>query len=394
MNFYFLTLLMIGSILSLFSISLGNNSLSFLINIVLSFFVLFNTKEKNVLHLMFGIGFVFFILLPYVVYSAIGYFISGNYYLVILLFCALFFFLTKNIEVLNLSLKKYPYYKYTFIFFISLIFLIATKGYLFIFLSGLLILFISRGMSYFNYKDLIIYVLPYFIFFIIYSTFYWSGFGRLILAGNLIYPILYWLKFSKLKIKNIYIYFSAIIVGCALSILRFKEEQLSLDVLLKDSSLGPFRRGHDIYSDIESYSFNLLGFLDQFSLMIFSFIPREIWTNKPKGFGRLYVENEMDTTIFSEEHSIAGLFSGDFFYFLNYYSILILPIFLILFVGLLKKLNYRFSNINHVALIYMPTFVWGGMASFGARFSLVCAFLIIWLIMENLVKKSLIYVRH
>lgn len=362
---------------------------SFILNIIISIFLLLITKEKNILHLMFGIGFVFFVLVPYLVFSLIGYYIDSNYYLTILLFSFLFLTFSRNIEVKKIEVKNHAYKKYLIVFFISMILLILSNGYLFIFLSGWLILFLTRGMSKFDQGDFFKYILPYFLFFIIYSSFFWSGFGRLILAGNIIYPIFYWLKFSKINLKNIYIYISSIIVGCSLSVLRFTEEKLSLDVLLKDSSFGPFRRGHEIYENINLYDFNIHGFLDQLLLMIFAFVPRELWPEKPIGFGRFYVNREMDTSLFSDEHSIAALFSGEFFYFLQNYSFIAIILFLIFFISFLKLLSNKLYNLNHVALIYIPTFVWGGMASFGSRFSLVCCFLIVWLVIEKLTRLSL-----
>ncbi|EJS88276.1 hypothetical protein AAUPMB_10541, partial [Pasteurella multocida subsp. multocida str. Anand1_buffalo] len=40
----------------------------------------------------------------------------------------------------------------------------------------------------------------------------------------------------------------------------------------------------------------LSGLSEQIQLMFFAFTPRALWTDKPIGFGRLYVDKEMDTT--------------------------------------------------------------------------------------------------
>ncbi|EGP05721.1 hypothetical protein GEW_06262, partial [Pasteurella multocida subsp. gallicida str. Anand1_poultry] len=83
---------------------------------------------------------------------------------------------------------------------------------------------------------------------IIYSIFFWSGFGRLVLVGNIIFPLLYWLKFSRFKIGNSIIFIFSIIIGSLMSLLRFENESLTLDLLLKDSAVGPFILSYGMFS--------------------------------------------------------------------------------------------------------------------------------------------------
>ncbi|EGP05718.1 hypothetical protein GEW_06267, partial [Pasteurella multocida subsp. gallicida str. Anand1_poultry] len=54
------------------------------------------------------------------------------------------------------------------------------------------------------------------------------------------------------------------------------------------------------------------------------FTPRALWTDKPIGFGRLYVDKEMDTTIFSDSHSIAALIFGNYYFFLSEYWLIVI----------------------------------------------------------------------
>ncbi len=380
--------LITSSLLSLMLLTLGYESISFYINVINSIIMLLLTKEKNIIHQMYGIGYILFIFFPYIIYYYVS-FVAHDYYLVLFLFSLFFIYFTKEVEVEKNTIPFYGCLRYLIIVVISIISLVLSNGISFIFFSGILFLFMMRGMENFDLKDLYIYLVPYFVFFSIFFVFFWSGFGRLVLAGNIIFPILYWLKFSKFNFKNILLFLSTLFIGCLMSLLRFKDEDFSLDLLLKDSSLGPFFLGQDIFLNRNSYNFSLEQFLEQVLLFFFTFVPRIFWESKPIGFGRLYVDQQMNTYLYSDEHSIAGLMIGDFFYFLGNYAFFGIVLFLVFIIYFYKVLNGKFPYINHVALIYLPTLIWGGMASFGARFSLVAIFIILWILCEKIVNKSI-----
>ncbi len=64
--------------------------------------------------------------------------------------------------------------------------------------AAIILLFMLRYMNNFGYKDLFIYSIPYLGYIIIYSIFFWSGFGRLVLVGNIYFPIIILVKILQI----------------------------------------------------------------------------------------------------------------------------------------------------------------------------------------------------
>ena len=155
--------------------------------------------------------------------------------------------------------------------------------------------------------------------------------------------------------------------------------QLRLETMLTDSSVSAFFLLHEIYIKIKSdnlFEVNLIGIFDQLLFFFSSFIPREIFPNKPLGFGRLYVEKELNVTHYSDGHSIAATFLGDPIYYLGKYLwipfILVFIWFFNTFYNFLREKN---GNLHIIFLIFIPTFIWGGMASFSSRFLFLTIFI-------------------
>ncbi|MDX3897797.1 hypothetical protein [Pasteurella multocida] len=382
--------ILILSLFSLLFISTTGN-LFFVLSITLTLITLLVTENKNLVHQLLGIGYVTFVAYPYVILFYLGWQEETLYlfYMVHFYFFFFFIYFTKENDFSkekiireNVRLKKIKYY-FLCLSLIGMLFLTNGDPTFFVAGAAIILLFMLRYMNNFGYKDLFIYSIPYLGYIIIYSIFFWSGFGRLVLVGNIIFPLLYWLKFSRFKIGNSIIFIFSIIIGSLMSLLRFENESLTLDLLLKDSAVGPFILSYGMFSAKDYYQIDLSGLSEQIQLMFFAFTPRALWTDKPIGFGRLYVDKEMDTTIFSDSHSIAALIFGDYYFFLSKYwliGIILFSVFIILFY---RFLNHKLVSINHVALIYLPTLIWGGMASFGARFSTGAMAILILLFIEK-----------
>lgn len=364
----------------------------FLLSIIIAIYSLLSTENNNLLHQMIGIAYVMFVLYPYVILFYLGWRGESLYifYLIHFYFFFSFLFFTRKINFNNEKIiskhikgKKIKYYS---LCLLLIVMLFITKGDPNFFIAGLAVIlfYMLKYMDKFEIKDLLIYLLPYLSYILVYSLLFWSGFGRLVFAGNIAFPVLYWLKYSRFTLRNNVIFISTIIIGSLMSLLRFQDESLSIELLLKDSALGPFALSYGIFTSRESYQFDLSGLLEQFKLIFFGFVPRSLWTDKPIGFGRLYVDREMNTEIFSESHSIAALIFGDYYFFLSeywFFGVIFISIFFILFF---RYLNNKLVIFNHIALIYLPTLIWGGMASFGARFSIGSVAVLIFLLFERI----------
>ncbi|WP_424405545.1 hypothetical protein [Pasteurella sp. PK-2025] len=388
MKYFFIFIL---SIISLPFI-LDDGEVFFLFSVILSMYTLLSTENKNLLHQMIGIAYVMFILYPYIILFYLGW-RGENFYIFYLIHFYFFIFFLSFTQRINFNYKKIidtniknKKIKYYLLCSILIIMLFVTNGDPNFFIAGLaiILLYMLKFMDKFKLKHLFFYSIPYLAYILLYSIFFWSGFGRLVFAGNIAFPILYWFKYSKFTLRNNVIFIFTIIIGSLMSLLRFKDESLNIELLLKDSALGPFALSYGIFSSRDNYQFDVSGLLEQFQLMFFAFIPRWLWVDKPIGFGRLYVDREMNTEIFSDSHSIAALIFGDYYFFLSEYWILGVIAISIFIVALFRYLNNKLVIFNHIALIYLPTLIWGGMASFGARFSMGAAAILIFIIFEKI----------
>lgn len=370
----------------------GFYTTAFLSSVVVSLFVLLSTKNGNIYQIMWGIGFSIFFASPFIIGYFTGELVNIVFYNCLLMLSVLYIKTMKNIKFFfprqNASAN---YLKYYMIIAMSCIGVALTNGDGFIFFASLTLLFMFRNLVDGGLVDFKKIMIPYILFYFFYSIFFWSGFGRLILAGFIIVPVLAFVEIGNYKVKNYYYYFGSIIVSLLMTALRFKDG-VSLQNIKNDSAIGPYFLSQSIFEDKVNYSFDLFGMLDQFLLMFFSFVPRFLWSDKPIGFGRLYVDQQMDTSIYSDMHSIAGLYTGEIIYYTTDYwflfSAIAITVYCLLF-AVLNKINKSNDNFSFIGVIFIPTFMWGGFASFGARFSSVLVFIFGWILLEKIIKKSI-----
>jgi hypothetical protein len=365
--------------------------LAFSASITATFIILMITQKDNFCHILWGVGFSVFFTWPFLIGFITEDIQTCYLYNQLTILTLIYFRLTKNVYFkFPKQLSIVNYRQYYLILILSAIGVAVTNGDGFIFFGSLSILYLLRNLKTGGWHDVKKLLVPYFIFYFFYSNFYWSGFGRLILAGFVLVPLLSFVVVGGYRVKNYYIYFGAILVSILMTALRFKDG-VSLDNIKNDSAIGPFFLAQSIYESRYIFDFDFFGFLNQFSLVFLAFIPRFLWQDKPIGFGRLYVNQQMDTSIYSDEHSIAGLYNGEIIYFTGEYWFLF-SLFAIFFMSstfkVLNKLNKNHDNYSFIAALFVPTFLWGGFASFGARFSTVFIFILFWMSIEMILKKS------
>lgn len=219
---------------------------------------------------------------------------------------------------------------------------------------------------------------------IIYSTNYWSGFGRLIIFSPLIVLFILIFKNYMSPILLKFSVFFGMSMGSMLgSMVRSNARTIpeAMQQSLKDSNVSPVMLLTDIYERSATHPINFTGWLDQLVLFFSIAVPREFWPSKPQGFGFQYTLDMLDSYLISAGHSIASTLAGEHIYYLG-------PIFAIvgLTIGiLLISFLYNFLRSESIiggfgslaVAMWLPTFYWGGMASFSARFSLSAASLIL-----------------
>ncbi len=362
--------------------------------VVSSVFVLLIASEYgNVFHVSWLISFVVFSFVPFVVFFM--FFDIYDYRIISISIVAsfLFLFFTKGILVAR-QLNKIPYHGVLIFAFplVGLLLLIVfpegSLGY--ILFSAAYLIFIQSSTFLSPGNHFIRVMLPFLLYFIVFYSFFWGGFGRLILAANLLIPLIVFMYSYRIKVNMLYIYMASAFVSVAMNLLRFGDTGDLLGNFINDSSVGPYVQSIDFLDKSSFNGIDFSGYFDQFLLMLFSFFPRSLWESKPIGFGRYYVEESLNASDFSEGHSIAALFIGEQIYYLGdlwLFGVVFSVAALAVYIRLLSKLNTKYFNISVAASLYITTFYWGGFASFGSRFSVSMLLVFILFVMLYINRK-------
>lgn len=333
-------------------------------------------EENNPSHAFWGIAFASFIFYPLFITVVFNVSEVSFYLYMNILFIFIFILLLNKNDVWKpdkiFNTSVYSYIFYCSILSISLIFL-PRIAHFFTSTFLLWILISNDKGKKTHYFVLTLVYLTYYAFFINYI---WDGYGRLILFAYMFMPFYSYVFNIKMPIMKFSIVANMILMPL-MSLVRYGE--LSVEKMLSDSSVSAFFLLNDIYIKNASntlFSVDFNGFLQQVSLVFISFIPREIFPHKPLGFGRLYVETELNRYQYSEAHSIAATLFGDPIYYLGNYlwlpAVLLIIYLFNIFYRYLKTFN---NNLSVVFLVFIPTLIWGGLASFSSRFLFLFLFL-------------------
>ncbi|MFS0739848.1 hypothetical protein ABC365_04445 [Brevundimonas sp. 3P9-tot-E] len=257
----------------------------------------------------------------------------------------------------------------------SIILLYATNGGSFLYatpLMGMLLAAHCRSASKFSsaasYGIFAAYIL-------IYAIFYWSEFGRLVLAGSLLAPLLAVLNRYNLRIAKIPLLVLTGTGGLFGSLLRIEGATPSTIVMaaLRDSAVSPLVTAQDFLNRLDQNApIRWREWWDQVTLYFLGPFPRQWWPSKPYGFGFQYVIDNLESAYVLSGHSIAATFMGEHIYYLNSTLFFFATIFaMILVIGAVRvtqSLGLFLGSGSYLVAVYIPTFYWGGMASFSQRF--------------------------
>lgn len=209
----------------------------------------------------------------------------------------------------------------------------------------------------------------------VYVAFFWSEFGRLVIAGVVLVPTLVLCYRLQLNAMKLPLLAGMGVGGLAGSLLRIEGASLSniAASALQDSAVGPILTAQSIMDRVAPYAdLRVREWLDQLVLFFVGVFPRAWWPEKPFGFGYQYVVDNFTQSYIDAGHSIAATFMGEHIYYLQsplfvFGTTMALAMVFGLFT-LCQKL-FRLNGAGGLLVcIYLPTFYWGGWASFAQRF--------------------------
>ena len=332
------------------------------------------TESRSNVHMMFFLGYNSFIFLPALLN---WYYLNVDFNL---------YFLTSFVSVFFLNLTRFTVVKnfrnygsqsriIFVVFSIVMIFFSVLDfseivGPLFALVIFLLCLCFKQN----NFKNNFIYLLIFLLVFFSYVLFTWGGYGRTVVVGWLLLSLLQFSYSIDFKVNK---YLFGLIPGLAAALFSDRDilnlKFSGFESSLADSAYQPYRLASSFIDEFNANGFDVSGFLDQVLFTVFVFIPRDIWSTKPLGFGFEYTVTHYDQQLIDAGHSIAPTLIGDHIYYLGYLGVISSMVVLLL-IAFVTRFLYNIKGFDGNGVVVfsasMMVLVWGGMTSFSARVAL------------------------
>ncbi|WP_283642101.1 O-antigen polymerase [Croceibacter atlanticus] len=224
--------------------------------------------------------------------------------------------------------------------------------------------------------------------FLFFAIFLWSGFGRLILFQFVsISLFFYTCVFGNLKKIKLLFFVSIPLMIAVGGMLRSDTATISSTIQEGEgagSVFSTYRESERVIRDINRNKIIQLNGESYVAAFLF-FIPRDLWSNKPIGFGKQLVE-WYQPWLFETGHSLAGTFIAEAYANFGVLGILFSPFLIFIIISvILRSLNkdtyiltYKDLCNSLIAICYLcllPEFIWGGAQTYLIR-STVAALLI------------------
>lgn len=353
--------------------------------------------EKSSVHMMYYLGFSTFIFLPAMLN---WYYLGFGLELFVLTSLVSFYFLelTKNTVVKSFvdygaSLRVLFYCLSVVVVTLVFFRLGSMVGAIFPLYLIVFSLSLRDGFCISNFMVFLCFVVTY----LLYLVLTWNGFGRVVVVGWFVLAGLYYAWSIGFQINK---YIFSLIPGLGASFFTSREimnlKFNGFESALTDSAYAPYRLASTFIDHFDRRGIDFSGYFDQVIFTLFVFVPRNIWPEKPYGFGFEYTTMFYSQGMIDSGHSIASTLIGDHIFYLGYFGV---SVSLIVLTAIAFAINhlYRLKLLNGNAVILasasMMVFVWGGMTSFSARIALpaivfICFYVIFRIIFTESVDES------
>jgi hypothetical protein len=204
----------------------------------------------------------------------------------------------------------------------------------------------------------------------IYVAYFWSGFGRLVIASFVLMPVLLATRYLSLPLR---LWHAILIspVAMALShISRYGDfgdpaewtkgsagHHIELSMALSATDVSDFLGGFERW-------------IGQMSLLLLNWVPREFWPSKPIGLGSSSVDDWIGRMRYGEGYSVSLGFVGEQLYLLgDFFLIGVIASFGLLLICRVLIINMSGSFVAPLVAfdINLISYLWGGNATYGSR---------------------------
>lgn len=367
-------LLLLWMSLSAFILAFPDSRMSIVYCVATFLYVGEFVVEKSSVHMMYYLGFSTFIFLPAMLN---WYYLGFGLELFVLTSLVSIYFLESTKHTVAKSFVDYGTSLRVLFCCLSLI-IVALVLFRFgsmvaaVFPLYLIVFSLSLRDDFFlrNFIIFICFVVTY----LLYLVLSWNGFGRVVVVGWFFLATLYY-AWSIGFLINKYIF--SVIPGLGAAFFTSREilnlKFNGFESALTDSAYAPYRLASTFIDHFDRRGIDFSGYFDQVIFTLLVFVPRDIWPEKPYGFGFEYTTMFYSQGMIDSGHSIASTLIGDHIFYLGYFGVCVALIVLtaIAFaINHLYKLRLLNGNAVILASASMMVFVWGGMTSLSARIAL------------------------
>lgn len=213
-------------------------------------------------------------------------------------------------------------------------------------------------------------ILGYWIILLYYVFFFWSGFGRLVISAYFLMPLLIANQHRDIGARVWHLVFILPFVLVGAYMFRYGTSELTW--LLEDSWSSHLTLTQEMTETLSTRHAPGLGeYLNQYMLLFFQWLPRSIWPSKPIGVGLTFVDDWIGRAGFDAGHSVALGYIGETMWYLGPWFLIGLAIIFLTLLSL-RALAYTIDRNGYVLFAmldsFLPSFFWGGMATYGSRF--------------------------
>jgi hypothetical protein len=218
-----------------------------------------------------------------------------------------------------------------------------------------------------------------------YAMYQWSGFGRLVVGGYILAPILIINSRVDLGFRLIYVVAAAPVALYIAQLSRYGAIESESEIFI-GSAGHHLIVSHDVMQrNDHQYYGGFDVFFSQYLLYFYNWVPRDYWPDKPIGVGSWSVDVVYTRRGFDEGYSQSIGFLGEqYFYLGNLFWIGLFIVFISLYATRVAVSRLSFGFVAPVVLfdVNLISFFWGGCATFGSRFWFmgVPAILACWLL--------------
>lgn len=220
-----------------------------------------------------------------------------------------------------------------------------------------------------------------------YMAFYWGGFGRIVIGSYALLPLLIAHHWRKIGLRV----WPAIALAPPIlyyaNVIRHGTDA-TIENLHIGSVASHMQKTREFYDSIAlNAPRGWDDYWEQMTLLVLQWFPRALWSDKPVGIGREFVETSGLQFFTLEGHSIATGYAGELWLYLGneaWIGGIVTFCALIFLRQVVRQAALGFAAPFIAFEIFLISYAWGGIASFGGRMSFMVLPMLLFLYLRRI----------